>query len=181
MPYAARAGTVADGAITTPKLNITDNIDLHGWGLNNALRIMAPTNADNFDLLYEQNSNLWLKSGATSGAVHVGARGNVPLDMHGNSVLNAGNLLTDPNGASIRYWTVVVDTDGNCRAQINFPTAFSSSLYSLVATNGDFDAASFAVEVARWNTSGFVAQIRKLDGTSCQNSHVRINYIAIGK
>jgi len=63
----------------------TQNLDIAGGGIGNVRGIYALTDGTtNIDLLYHQNNSLYIKSGASSGKVFIGASGEVPLCVFGN-------------------------------------------------------------------------------------------------
>jgi len=60
-------------------------LDIAGGGISNVRGIYALTDGTtNIDLLYHQNNSLYIKSGASSGKVFIGASGEVPLCVFGN-------------------------------------------------------------------------------------------------
>jgi len=96
VPHAMWASAVPDGSITTAKINMNDNLDMHGWEFVNA-RAIGAHSSDHFDLLYTQNNELFIKSFATGGGVHIGAGGAVPLDVSGDASIGGNASIMGLN------------------------------------------------------------------------------------
>ncbi|MFZ2385996.1 MAG: tail fiber protein [Candidatus Omnitrophota bacterium] len=161
-----KGGNVGIGT-TSPQ----GRLDIAGGDIANVRAIYALTDGTtNIDLLYHQNNSLYIKSGASSGKVFIGAGGEVPLCVFGN----VGIGTESPAGKlDIAGGDMILHSDSSIGVlRVGGANTSSSGRLDIASRDGD-------VMFRMWTDSA-IAQVNSAEGGSWTSASFdlaeKINY-----